>query len=256
MALIRLGLWVGLSALALSACAAEDTTQSVTTQRALAFNTSCEFDLTGDVFRSSGAFDVTSPAGGYILGIEIANNTIEDRTAQGVLQSGRRIFVYQGVHVRLRLMGTEAQVQQFENIDAALRSYDVPGFGTIEPRVQNQPASKIGVGIDVFPPQLVANNDFRTLAAGVGGARIIADLTVFGEIDGSDVEANTVGFPIDICSACLLRNLGACDTIPTTFTFSGEDICIPGQDSIVDCCTSTVGTASVLTCPGKGTMTP
>ena len=219
-------------------------TQDIVVKRALLFDANCVPDLNAVGSLAAGAFDIKNTS--YVLSLEVNNNVVAEFTPEGREVIGRHLFLYEGTDVTLT-----SDDEAFNNIDVKLRQYVVPGFGTINPSTGvGGNASKLAATISLFPPALLQDATFRSLAARQGGFRVFASMEVFGTMDDSSLSANTVKFPIDVCEGCLLRTLGMCDQFNTMFKFAGSS-CFPGQDQITECCTSPTG---VAICPGKGTM--
>jgi hypothetical protein len=223
-------------------CVSDDT-QDIVVKRALLFDPVCKPDVNGTGALASGGFDVMTSA--YVISLEVISNVVQEFTEEGRIIGGRRLFIYKGVDVTLT-----SSDEAFKNIDAKLRTYIVPGFGTIEPTSGvGASGSTLAATLSLLPGQLIADPTFRSLASQPGGFRLFASMEVFGTLDGSSISANTVDFAIDVCDGCLLKTLGPCDQFATTFVFAGN-ACFPGQDAVTQCCTSPSG---VAVCPGKGT---
>lgn len=75
--------------------------------------------------------------------------------------------------------------------------------------------------------------------------QVVAEIRVFGDLGGGEIESNRFDYPVDICNECLRINAGSC----AGFAPSGNQLCFPGQDIYgVECCTSS--TTGELVCPG------
>jgi len=87
-----------------------------------------------------------------------------------------------------------------------------------------------------------------------GGAitTIVAHVTVFGEMDGGSVESRQFDYPIQACDGCLVRNVGACDSLASDYQAEQGFQCYGYfQDALIDCCTDTNGGE---VCPAVSTM--
>ena len=99
------------------------------------------------------------------------------------------------------------------------------------------PGGFAGLSFEVVPPALLAE---LTIPAGEY-VELLAEVTVFGTMDGGEVESNQFRFPIDVCDGCLISNNGPCTDIDSDFTPRTGGVCNPLQDKIIDCCTLSDG---------------
>ena len=77
-----------------------------------------------------------------------------------------------------------------------------------------------------------------------GGATVVtASVTVFGELDGGDIESNPFNYPIEVCEGCMLIDNGPCTELPDDFEPLTGGNCQVLQDFPIDCCTSIDGDA-------------
>lgn len=145
----------------------------------------------------------------------------------------------------------ELRTQAFDNEDPLSRSVSLEGA---EVSVEGtaftqrfagiiQPQQQFSVSFIAVPDEVVQSVGGGLAEGGV--AQVIAEITVFGDLGGGEVESNEFAYPVDICNGCLKINAGSC----AGFTPSSGQLCFPGQDIYgVECCTSS--TTGELVCPG------
>lgn len=131
----------------------------------------------------------------------------------------------------------ELRTQAFDPSDRLTRSVTIEGAEiNIEGdsftqlfSVVMEPESTIGAFFTILDNGRVNASD---------GETVTAEIKVFGNSAGSDVESNTFTYPIDVCDGCLGQSLAtflpSCDgfTLP----------CLAGQDDI-SCCQDDTGAA-------------
>jgi hypothetical protein len=77
-----------------------------------------------------------------------------------------------------------------------------------------------------------------------------AKFTVVGDLAGGNVSSQAFSYSVTLGHGILLDNHGPCAMLKTSFAARAGNPCFPGQDAVVDCCTSPTGTA---VCPAVGT---
>ena len=174
-----------------------------------------------DQFLSSGIID-TDANGGYLF-----TPLIESR-AVGNNETDRRIFLKSAV-VRLRFEDDffdDATLNRLE--DEGLTRFSQPVSGSI-------PAN----GSSTLAFELISKQLLVEMAAAVGDGvtRVTADVEIRGTVDGGDVASPTFSYPVEVCTGCLTRNLGACTDVDDSSVQTGG-VCQPLQDGFVDCCTA------------------
>jgi len=122
-----------------------------------------------------------------------------------------------------------------------------------------QPGGTVNVGFEVLPPAKL-----QEIIDGTGGdpyydtirAEVLATVTIFGDINGSEVTSSPFLYPITICTDCVVSlyvdDMGiplACP-VPMGYTPRTGNACNKYQDGAVDCCrvARTDGTYD-LVCP-------
>lgn len=113
------------------------------------------------------------------------------------------------------------------NVPDSLVNFEYPTSGTISP------GSTLQAKVRVVPDALVGYLNFPS------GHRplIIATIQAVALHNGSTIESTESHFPIELCSGCLVRDLGACPT--EAVEYSSNECGLP-QDQPVVCCTDSV----------------
>jgi len=76
-------------------------------------------------------------------------------------------------------------------------------------------------------------------------AQVIANVVVYGDLGGEEVDSVTFVYPVTVCNDCIKNSLGACP-LPMGTTVRTGNACNAFQDGVVDCCDTTTGE---LSCP-------
>lgn len=91
------------------------------------------------------------------------------------------------------------------------------------------------VGFDIIPGPYLAD-----IAAAIPGdtgvIQVRAEINMFGDADGRDVDAETFIYNVDVCRGCLATFYGLCSELPDGTTFDQGGACDVFQDAQVDCC--------------------
>jgi hypothetical protein len=103
----------------------------------------------------------------------------------------------------------------------------------------------------IVPEQLV--RDLGEALPDNGEIAVNAEITVFGNVDGGDIESQPYKYTVDVCDGCTLIDNGPCTAIPAEFEGSTGGACQPLQDGQIDCCTSSDGE---LVCPAVQEIPP
>ena len=96
----------------------------------------------------------------------------------------------------------------------------------------------------IVPEQLVAQLG-GSLGEG-GSIPVDAEITIFGTVDGGEVESQAFHYTVDVCDGCTRVNQGPCTSLPDGFMAETGGNCQPLQDGTIDCCESSAGG---LVCP-------
>ncbi len=181
-------------------------------------------NTTGSNFYAKGVIDLASTSG-YILTPLIQNLG----SSPAVNDDNTRIAFIEGYDVDLKSAdGSLIANGSFSSLAAAAVF----------------PGSSVAMTIEVLPNELLSSQVGNT---------IVAEVTMFGKIDGGDVESNTFAYPIEVCSGCLQVDVGSCVDLATGFSPRTGGECNPYQDVATDCCT---GSDNSLVCPAEKEEVP
>lgn len=106
---------------------------------------------------------------------------------------------------------------------------------------------------DLVPTASIREIQRKAGAGGASGrlhAQVVATATVYGDLNGSEVEGLPFDYPVTVCNDCVVNVVGTCAATPKTFMPRAGNPCNPFQDGLVDCCTN----GADLICPAVGTM--
>lgn len=110
------------------------------------------------------------------------------------------------------------------------------------------PQGFANVAFDIVPLELLdAINAKIGSDPGSLDAEVVANITVFGDIGGNEVDSDLFVYPVTVCTDCITNIIGSCDMVPTGTTVRIGDPCNPFQDGVVDCCIS--GNTTVCPAP-------
>ena len=184
-------------------------------------------------FISSGVLDVgllaAFPGHGYELWPVVLNRELSNAAQNGGVESAR--VTVTGADVDLCF---DAACSSMFGLDPNEQHFRQSLYKVIDPQVQ-QP-----IPVEIIP---------GTAAAKIQAADPTLPLTatvslkIIGRSNELDVKSNTAQFRVDICSGCLIHQLGPCSA---TTVAANMGTCNPVQDALIDCCTSTTG---ALVCP-------
>ncbi|HXJ21542.1 MAG TPA: hypothetical protein VMT03_15060 [Polyangia bacterium] len=146
-----------------------------------------------------------------------------------------------GFDVDLSVIGTAsaAALTVMQTADPSLLHYRVPWSGGI-----SSGGGQVAALVSVVPVELAAelatNGGLGTSPSLTLNARVQALGTT---TNGTSMTSDPFNYPIEVCSGCLIGNLGPCPykTTPTNL----GNVCNPAQDAVVDCCTDN----GTLICP-------
>ncbi len=98
------------------------------------------------------------------------------------------------------------------------------------------PNGGLSVGdFDLLTSSLIATLRDRYGAQGSARVQVVAEVRVFGDLGGDEIESDTFSYPVTVCNDCIVNNVGECPTMAEVRT---GNPCNPFQDGVVDCCTS------------------
>lgn len=218
-----LALTLAAMALGASACA-EQPTMMVIKGVAVA-EADCTVSADAETFRSQGVLDI-SLANGYILSPAI-ENVAPSSTNVGAESQMMNTMTRGGVFTGLMVEGNGIIIESARvdfDVKADLPGVDLGGFD-------------IPIGGALVPPgggsatvSLQVLNDFhvqslRSVIAPGQTALVVVDVQMVGTTTSdSEVESNTLSYPITVCNGCLVPP--SCDGLEV------EGCLIPGQDTL------------------------
>jgi hypothetical protein len=154
---------------------------------------------------------------------------------------------------RISADGTEAQ--RTIVIQGAKVEVTAPGGPTL---TNNKFTSLFAASI---PPggTITAAFDITTAAilsqiqvSGAERVQLLAKITPFGELGGSDVDGVEFEYPISVCASCVAPSLGTCPLMFGTTIVNQANPCNSSQDGFVTCCMQN----GVKICPGVADTEP
>jgi hypothetical protein len=164
-------------------------------------------------FRSRGVIDVES-GDGYVF----------TPVVQSRVEGDDRLIAVRGADVELTFPEGDFSA------DEGLTRFSQAFSGTIEP------GGSAGFGFIIIPRGLL-DRIGDDLGSG-GSMQVTAEVVVFGDLNGGDVESVPFIYPVDVCEGCLKIDNGDCGALPEGFEPSQGGECNLLQDAIVDCCTA------------------
>jgi hypothetical protein len=133
-------------------------------------------------------------------------------------------------------------------LGAPLTSFANNTFVTIAP------GETRSVQINILPPNIA-----QALSVGDGQfVEAYAKVQLIGERGGTEIETNSIKFPLTICYGCLVENIGPCDTATFPDTIAIGHTCNLSQDEKLHCCldSNASGSDNPYRCPAvQGTTT-
>lgn len=188
----------------------------------------CSVSTDLGTFRARGLIDVNSDQG-YLFTPAVQSVLNEANSETGT----QRIVFVEGAEVSLTLpegtgVGATTFTQRFS--------------GSIFPQ-----------GISTFAFEIVPAEVLASLRGSTSpGDRVVAEaeITLFGTLEGSEIESQPYVYPVEICNGCVATfDLGLCSELPAGYEATGG-ICVAYQDTdSVECCTDDGGNAI---CPAVG----
>lgn len=188
----------------------------------------------GDQFRPEGLIDTGASAGYFFTPV------IESRaTVPAGQEPSRRNVALQGADITLQLFDENGDPQSFSQ---APTEFSTRFSATVEP------GGTTGVGFEIL--KLSHLSELEGLV-GDGRWQVLAQVTVFGQLSGGDVESEPFVYPINVCSGCLEVDLGDCASLPSGFVSDQlGGICNDLQDAVLECCDDN----GTKVCPAVSTM--
>lgn len=188
---VRTSLLLALGALGAVGCSAQGNNAMIILNIAVPNGEDCTYDPSAETFSDSGAFDMETQAS-YQVVARVKGTLEEDPNA-----TTRHHVQIQGANVRLLPAPTERSRQLIADLgDRAERT--VLTSGTLEPG----DGSQVTIGVTMIDSEQSA----ALLASGAfePGVQIVASFTMFGSVDGNDVESYSFNYPVTLCTDCIL----------------------------------------------------
>lgn len=206
--------------LALGAFGCTDGGQSILIVQNQVPGDACSLNASGaGVGLGRGVIDVASPSG-YVFNPVVRNLSQQPLATE----NGTRIAFIEGFDVDITYPGAGSCTS-----DASLTTFSRPIGLTVDP-------SGTGVvSVEIVPQELLASCS----VSGDGRIDLTAEVTMFGQMDGGDIETNTFPYPIQVCDGCTRVNLGLCTEF-TAPVLTGNG-CNAYQDFELSCCQSSTG---------------
>lgn len=99
-----------------------------------------------------------------------------------------------------------------------------------------KPSGTVSFGFIIIPRGLLSRIGDKL---GDGDeVQVTAEVVVFGDLGGSDVESVPFVYPVDVCNGCMKIDRGDCAALPDNFEALPGGECNALQDVPLDCCTS------------------
>jgi len=179
----------------------------------------------GNTYLGRGIID-TNASIGYIFNPVIQNRATSSKTAT-------RVAFIEGYEVNISFPDGSV-TGDFGDLTAFSRRTSASIF----------PGGNAGMSFEIVPVELL---QAIGLAAG-DSVELVAEVSVFGTMDGGDVESTKFAFPITVCNGCMEVNLGPCSEIAAGFEAQTGGECNTLQDVPIECCTMS---DSSLLCPAE-----
>jgi hypothetical protein len=188
-----------------------------------------------------GVLDVADVGLIFDLGYTMLPQVVNGQAANSA-NPNDNVFIVEGAKVELTAVNSDAS-RTFISGLGDLARVDVKTSGSISP---GGGVAGLVVGI-IDDTQAVA---MRGLLQPNTAVQVVADVIIYGNVEGSYIESSHFYYPITVCHGCLTRDLGDCSTVLASYVPAGGGICGARQDGYLECCTS----SGALVCPAVGTM--
>ena len=220
----------------LSGCAADSGDEGMYVLKAVAPGDGCTFTSEeSEAFIGHGRYVIGAPAPYRIIPQIKSKLTADDDRLEA------RTIQIHGARVNL----TFADPSMAEGIDESLLRFQSLFSAPLEPNG--------GVTDAIF--DLIPEGLSKALAAKLASTttpvetEVIAKLTVYGDIVGSEVVSQEWQFPVTMCTDCILKDLGPCSELSPSAVVRPGNACSPYQDGVADCCSD----GNDYICPAEGT---
>lgn len=208
--------------------------------------------LSGDAsqpFMSHGTINAFSP-NGYTLTPLIQSRVTASTSPGGgsavmtTPDTLQRTIQLRGADVRLTLKAISVEQNGAYNVtqpEANVGEFGVLFSGSLPP------GGTVNVGFEVITPaqlrSIIGMAGVDPATASIN-AEVLAEVTIRGDLGGSEIESSPFYYPISVCNDCVVNVVGTCP-LPATAAPRSGNACNPFQDGTVDCCE----TADGVICP-------
>ena len=175
-------------------------------------------------FRGRGIIDVQAGEG-YVFTPLLQSLVLENTTSDSP-----RVVAVRGADVDLSFPdGFFSAEEETELQGSRLTRFSTAFSGSVFP------GAFTSFGFVIVPRGLLERLDVE-LGSGEQVA-VTAEVTVFGELDGDDVDSVPFIYPVDVCDGCMRIDNGDCTSLGDNFEPLEGGECNLLQDVQVDCCT-------------------
>jgi hypothetical protein len=237
------GLAAAFAGAALGGCAANGGDESMLVLKSVAPPTTatggvCSFTASEtEAGLVHGVLDV-SAGFGYQLVAQLKSRL----TAATGQEDALTIFL-RGANVDLTFPDAGALGAQIADLQSkGLLHFMAPISGALPPN-----GSLADAGFELVPAGVAAA---LNAAAGFSSTVVQATFTVVGDLAGGNATSQEFHYAVTLGKQILIDNRGPCSSLPSSFTARTGNVCYPGQDFAIDCCTTPTSPA---VCPAVGT---
>lgn len=238
---------VGLAAVAASAalggCAASGGDESMLVLKSVAPPTTatggvCSFTAAEtEAGLVHGVLDVSAG-----LGYQFVAQVKSRLTAAAGQEDARTIF-FRGANVDLTFPDAGTLGTQIADLQSkGLLHFMAPISGALPPN-----GSLADAGFELVPAGVATA---LNAAPGFTSTVVQATFTVVGDLAGGNATSQEFHYSVTLGKQNLRVNRGPCASLSKSATVNGGNPCFPGQDFVIDCCTSPTNTT---VCPAVGT---
>lgn len=185
----------------------------------------------------SGVLEVSAGSGYQFIA------QIKSRITAAAGQEDLRTIFLRGANVDLTFPSAGALGTQIADLQSkGLLHFMAPISGALPPN-----GSLADAQFELIPAGVAAE---LNTAAGFTSTVVQATFTVVGDLAGGNASSQQFHYSVTLGKQILLDNRGPCSTLSRSAAVRSGNPCFPGQDFVIDCCTSPAGTA---VCPAVGT---
>jgi hypothetical protein len=239
--------------LALGGCVASGGDESMLVLKAVAPPTTatggvCMFTaMENEAGLTHGVLDVSkhnSGYGDYQFTAQLKSRIVADTTQTG--QEDARTIFLRGANVDLTFPDAAALGTQIADLRGMnLLHFMSPISGALPPN-----GSLADAPFELIPAGVAAEFDTKGFSPGSSSTVVEATFTIVGDMAGGNASSQAFHYSVTLVKQILIDGQGPCSMVSKTFVPRTGNICNPGQDFVVDCCTDQAGNQ---VCPAVGT---